>query len=148
MSARHRKGPAEVQAAFDELFDGISDAERLEHEGRMIGFAFLSEVEHELDKRGMSRKDLAGAMGVSGSFLTQLFTGDKPLSDKHKAMFQRALGIRFVVSAQQEAAYTEEPNFDFPKVHRTAVLRVLRNVKPDYGMGQTDRAAYNENIAA
>ena len=37
MSARHRKSPAEVQAAFDELFDGISDAERLEHEGRMIG---------------------------------------------------------------------------------------------------------------
>lgn len=70
----------------------------------MIGFAFLSEVQHELDRRAMSRKDLAKAMGVSGSFLTQLFTGDKPLSDKHKAMFQRALGIRFSIKATRVSA--------------------------------------------
>jgi ribosome-binding protein aMBF1 (putative translation factor) len=148
MSARHRKSPAEVQAAFDALFDSFSDAERLEQEGRMIGFAFLSEVEHELDRRGKSRKDLAKAMGVSGSFLTQLFTGDKPLSDKHKAMFQRALGIRFVVSAQQEAAYAEEPSFQFPGVDRTAVLRIVRDFEPDYGSGHAGRPDYNENVAA
>ncbi|MBK7946488.1 MAG: hypothetical protein IPJ85_14825 [Flavobacteriales bacterium] len=55
----------------------------------MIGFAFLSEVEQAMDARLMTRKDLAEEMGISGSFLTQLFTGEKPLSDKHKAMFQR-----------------------------------------------------------
>jgi ribosome-binding protein aMBF1 (putative translation factor) len=148
MSARNRTRPAEVQAAFDALFDNFSDAERLEQEGRMIGFAFLSEVEHELDRRAMSRKDLAKAMGVSGSFLTQLFTGDKPLSDKHKAMFQRALGIRFVIHAQENASYGEEPEFHFPEVERTSILRIVRDFKPDYAADRSGRADYNENAAA
>lgn len=148
MSANHKKSPAEVQGAFDELFNNFSDEELLEQEGRMIGFAFLSEVEHVLDARSMSRKELAKAMGLSGSFLTQLFTGDKPLSDKHKAMFQRALGIRFSVSAQEDAAYKVEPEFTFPEVKSNAPWAVIRNFRPDYNARSTRRPDYNENQAA
>lgn len=148
MSADRKKNPAEIQAAFDDLFNSFSDEERLEQEGRMIGFAFLSEVEQAMDARLMTRKDLAKEMGISGSFLTQLFTGEKPLSDKHKAMFQRALGIRFVIHAQEEAAYQEEPEFRFPETDRNTLLRIVRDFKPDYEGGQTGRPNYNENIAA
>lgn len=148
MSADRRKAPAEIQSAFDELFNGLSPEEQLEHEGRMIGFAFLSEVEHAMDARRMTRKELARTMGISGSFLTQLFTGEKPLSDKHKAMFQRALGIRFTIHAQEDAAYGEEPEFKFPQIDRMAILRVVRDFEPDYAVGQAGRTDYNENIAA
>jgi ribosome-binding protein aMBF1 (putative translation factor) len=148
MRTDSKKSPAEIQAAFDDLFNSFSDEERLEQEGRMIGYSFLSEVERELEFRPMSRKDLAKAMGISGSFLTQLFAGDKPLSDKHKAMFQRALGIRFVIHAQEDAAYSEEPEFRFPETDRNTLLRIVRDFKPDYEGGQTGRPNYNENIAA
>lgn len=148
MSADSKKDPAEIQAAFDDLFKSFSDQELLEQEGRMIGFAFLSEVEQAMDARLMNRKDLAKAMGISGSFLTQLFTGDKPLSDKHKAMFQRALGIRFVIHAQENASYGEEPDFSFPEVDRTSILRIVRDFEPDYADDRSGKADYNENVAA
>jgi ribosome-binding protein aMBF1 (putative translation factor) len=148
MSADRKRSPAEIQAAFDDLFNSFSDKERLEQEGRMIGFAFLSEVEHAMDARPMTRKDLAKEMGISGSFLTQLFTGEKPLSDKHKAMFQRALGIRFVIHAQENASYGDEPVFHFQEVDRAAILRIVRDFKPDYAGDRSGRADYNENVAA
>lgn len=148
MRQDREKGAAEIKAAFDALFDDFTDEEKLEQEGRLIGFRFLSEVEHVLDERNMTRKELAEAMGISPSFLTQLFTGAKPLSDKHKALFQRVLGIRFLITAEVEATYKQEPEFTFPAWIKPMVLRIVRDFEPDYNVSPTKTVEYNENVAA
>lgn len=148
MKKGRKLDPAAIHEAFDALFDDFTDEERLEQEGRMIGFAFLSEVERVLEDRGMKRKDFAKAIGVSGSFITQLFTGEKPLSDKHKAMFQRALGIRFTITAATEADYASEPIFDFPDRRAKGILRIVRDFTPNYGKALAGQPENNENLAA
>jgi len=51
--------------------------EKLEFEGQMLAFAFLSEIEREMEAKGMKRKDLANAVGKSPGYITQLFRGNK-----------------------------------------------------------------------
>lgn len=148
MTADRKRNPADIQAAFDDLFDSFTDEEQLEQEGRLIGFTFLSEVERVMDERGMNRKDLAEKMNTSASFITQLFTGDKPLSDKHKAMLQRALGIRFTIKAMDEAAYQQEPEFIFPEVKDKDGWWTFHKFTPDYDVRTKERPDYYENAAA
>lgn len=148
MKSARRNKPQEIQAAFDDLFNSFTEKDLLEHEGRMIGFAFLSEVERVLAERAMTKKNLAKLMKTTPSFITQLFTGDKPLSDKHKAKLQRALGIRFVIAAKDEAAYRNEPEFTFPEVDHTPILRIVKDFEPDYAHNGLKGPDYNEDIAA
>lgn len=51
--------------------------EKVEFEGQMLAFAFLSEIEREMEAKGMNRKDLAKAVGKSPGYITQLFRGNK-----------------------------------------------------------------------
>jgi transcriptional regulator with XRE-family HTH domain len=110
------KDPKAIKAAFGELLNSFSDEELLEMEALAIGQSYLSEAQRIMDDRPMLRKDLAERMGVSASFLTQLFRGDRPLSDKHKALLQRALGIRFEVKAVDMAGRTATGEFEYPEV--------------------------------
>lgn len=90
------KTPKEIKEAFDEIFS-FTDEEMLEIEGKMIEFEFISEVYNELDRQDMDKEALADKMGISPDELTMIFTGEKPLTHKHRAMIQRVLGVRFRV---------------------------------------------------
>ena len=88
-----------MKAAFTEALNDFSEEEVLELEALAIGHAYLSEAQRIMDERGMLRKDLAEAMNVSASFLTQLFRGDRPVSDYHKAQLARVFSIQWKLNA-------------------------------------------------
>lgn len=128
-----KNSPKDVQRAFDELLGGFSEEERLEQQTRLIGHAFLSEVERVMNEQGMTRKGLAEHMAVSPAFVSQLFSGDAPLSDRHKALMQRALDIVFEVRARELYAVPEEqPEFHYPEVKSATDHWVLYIKRPDY----------------
>jgi ribosome-binding protein aMBF1 (putative translation factor) len=89
-----KKGSAK---GFQELFEFKSQEEKRAHDGRMLMFRFLSEVEREMEAQGVTRKELAQAIGTSPSYITQLFRGDKMLNFPTIAKIQEALGIEFQV---------------------------------------------------
>lgn len=96
---RTRTSPAEIQAEWTAFFDSFSDEEKVKRDGLILGQGFLTHVYDIMEARGMSRKELAAQMHTSASFLTQLFRGDRPLSDRNKALMARILGIKWEIRA-------------------------------------------------
>lgn len=116
MSPKNLKDPKAVKAAFARVLNDFTGEELLEMEALAIGHAYLSEAQRIMDERDMLRKDLAEKMKVSASFLTQLFRGDRPVSDYHKAQLQRVLGVRFEVQALDTEGRIASGEFNYPEV--------------------------------
>ena len=105
-----------IQNQFAELFSHRSENEKLEHNTQMIMFRFLSEIERMADERGFkSRKELADAVGVTPSYLTQLFRGGKKLNLETVAKFQEALNIVFDIKAKESV-------YELPSITEEQIL--------------------------
>lgn len=74
---------------------------RLEFEKEVLHFAFIHHIKEHM--KGMRNYQIAKKLGVSSSFVSQLFSGDKILSIELIVKFQRALGIKFEVHLYQQA---------------------------------------------
>lgn len=86
---------------FDSFFE-LSEQDDTRQEARMIMYRFLSEIESIMpEKKGIKTK-LAEATGLSKSFITQLFNGDKFVNMLTLAKFQKALKIKFHIKAYSE----------------------------------------------
>lgn len=88
---------------WKELFDSLSEEDKLHNEALILSARFLEIVQDALDEQGLSRKDLAERMGVSPSYLTQLFRGNRLLNMKAVVQMETALGMKFHVSQKLEA---------------------------------------------
>jgi len=91
---------------WKELFDSLSEEDKLHNEALILSARFLEIVQDALDEQGLSRKDLAERMGVSPSYLTQLFRGNRLLNMKAAVQMETALELKFHVSRKMEAAET------------------------------------------
>jgi antitoxin component HigA of HigAB toxin-antitoxin module len=87
----------DVEQSFKDLFRFECLEDEMEHEAYMISFRFLSELEIELDKKGMNRTDFAREMRTSKSYITQLFRGHKLLNLAFIAKAQKVLGKKFSI---------------------------------------------------
>ena len=100
----------EMAPGFESLFN-VSSEEEDRREARMIMYRFLSEMERAYgQKRGLKTK-LAGSVGRSKSFITQLFNGDKLASLAMLARFQKALGIKFKITAYPENEFEKHSGY-------------------------------------
>jgi transcriptional regulator with XRE-family HTH domain len=68
---------------------------------------FLDEANRLLKEKGLSRNDLADALGVTKSFISQLFSGDKKLNlemiAKLQAFFKTPVSLTFRSSRKSKA---------------------------------------------
>ena len=89
------KSKKAMQKAFQPLLEPASREEKLELETLMLSTKFLSEIERVCQNNNILKKDLAGMIGTSPSFITQLFRGNKIVNLETLAKIQLALGISF-----------------------------------------------------
>lgn len=75
-----------------------SEEKKIKQDADILMANFLSEIERVMSVTGDKKKDLAAKIKTSGSYLTQVFRGDKPLNFLTIAKMQKALDIRFRVS--------------------------------------------------
>lgn len=75
--------------------------DRLEVEKNILAARFLSEIQLLLDKEKLNRKDFAKRMGVSQSFISQLFTAEKTVSIDFLAKAQEELHFTFSIQAHK-----------------------------------------------
>lgn len=61
---------------------------------------FLNEVYKQMLSKRISKSKLAALVGVSPSYLSQVFQGKKPLTFTTLIKFQRALNIEFEIKAK------------------------------------------------
>jgi ribosome-binding protein aMBF1 (putative translation factor) len=64
-------------------------------------FKFLSLIEQEMDKSGMSKKELAELLNTSPSYVTQLFRGQKTINLLTLAKFQHIFGMEFRIVSKK-----------------------------------------------
>lgn len=85
-----------IKEQFDCIFKNKTTKEELKLDSYLLMASFLSEIELVLESRGITKSSLAIQIGTSGSYLTQVFNGDKPLNFATLAKIQKALDILFV----------------------------------------------------
>jgi transcriptional regulator with XRE-family HTH domain len=132
-----------VSEEFSDLYTFRNEEEEIEHEAYMLMFRFLS----ELEKLGsgdhpMRKNELAKKIGVSPSFITQLYNGSKLINLNTLAKIERAFNITFEIKASQdELLYTtgDIPYESFPSgQYETEGFWVWHNLnKPDYNKIQS-----------
>lgn len=114
MSTKNLNSTEEIRKEFQKLFEK-SPEEQVEHRAQMLSYIFLSEAQKALDRNGWTRKQLAKEIGISASYLTQLFRGDRLLNFKTVAKVEAALEIRFevnVVKQVEETIYTTKKDLE------------------------------------
>lgn len=120
----------EIKNAFDQLFNQLSEQDKLENEADLLMFRFLSIIETKCEALGWNRKQLAEKIGTSASYITQLFRGDKLVNMITLAKFQKALGLEFEIA--EKKSY-EESVKDYSPVSDGKGLWVYHSFgTPDY----------------
>ncbi|MGV8134075.1 MAG: helix-turn-helix domain-containing protein [Mangrovibacterium sp.] len=90
-----------IQEAFDQLSDQLSGQDKLDNDAKLIMFRFLSIIEEKCEALGLNRKQLAEKVGISPSYITQLYRGDKLVNMLTLAKFCKALGLEFEISEKK-----------------------------------------------
>ncbi len=91
-----------VSKGYESLFSFRDEKDELDYEAHMLTLRFLSEVA-KMNSEGkiLKNKDLASKLGVSPSYITQLFNGDKLLNFTMLAKIQKAFNITFEIKARK-----------------------------------------------
>lgn len=127
-----------VSEEFSDLYTFRNEEEEIEHEAYMLMFRFLS----ELEKLGsgdhpMRKNELAKKIGVSPSFITQLYNGSKLINLSTLAKIEKAFNISFEISVcHDESLYSsgDIPFESFPsEQYEPEGFWIWHNLKPDYG---------------
>jgi ribosome-binding protein aMBF1 (putative translation factor) len=100
----------ELQNKFKSLKDKKSEDDLIKEDEFVLMANYLSEIEKFQRDKGLNRKDLAHKIKKSASYLTQVFRGDKPLNFNTLAHIQKALGIRFKVTAFPKSEFPKNSN--------------------------------------
>jgi transcriptional regulator with XRE-family HTH domain len=97
-----------VSEEFADIFSFRNEEEELEHEAYMIMFRFLSELEKlSSGDRPLRKNELAKKLGVSPSYITQLYNGSKLINLNTLAKIETAFDITFKIKASQnESLYS------------------------------------------
>lgn len=99
-----------IKEQFKSLFNKKTKEEELRLESYLLMASFLSEIELILEKRRLTKANLAIQIGISPSYLTQVFKGDKPLNFVTLAKIQKALDIQFVTRVYSKGGNSVEKN--------------------------------------
>lgn len=98
MSAKKRKITVDnFQEHVHELVGFKSKEEKENFEAVTLQLDFLNVIKEELDNRGITYTDLAKAVNVSKSYISQVFYANKPLSMKLFAKILRHLEMNVEV---------------------------------------------------
>ncbi|HPY13296.1 MAG TPA: helix-turn-helix transcriptional regulator [bacterium] len=103
MSSSNRK-KLKIEEALNFALTPVDDNEKIEFDAMKIQMKFLFKIQDIMDKRGMSRKDLAQKMETSKAFVTQLFGSDKFLNMKTIAKLQNIFNIRIEINPVEKNA--------------------------------------------
>lgn len=99
----------DTRTFFGELFETRSKEEILLSKAMMIHYKVMQLVEKAMDKKGWNKKILSEKLGVSQSYLTQLFLGNKIVNVQMLANLQDTLDIKFII----ETEYKDETYYSW-----------------------------------
>jgi transcriptional regulator with XRE-family HTH domain len=108
------KDKYKISSEFEDIFSFNSEEEELEHDAQMLTFKFLEELEKcQAGDSKLKKKDLAKALEISPSFISQLYSGEKLMSFNLLAKIQKAFDISFEIKAKRNSIdYSADTQID------------------------------------
>lgn len=88
----------DIQSILNELSTPLSESDHFEVEKSLLSARFISEIQKHLDEMTYKKRDLARLLGVSPSYITQVFRGEKAVNMDFLTKVQIKLGLNFYVS--------------------------------------------------
>lgn len=99
-----------VSAEYVPVFTFRSEKEELEHEAKMIMFRIFGVVENfNLSGKPLRKNELAAMLGVSPSYITQLYNGTKLMNFTMLAKLQEVFNITFDIIARSNEPFSAAP---------------------------------------
>jgi AraC-like DNA-binding protein len=121
-----------ISKEFEDLFSFKDEKDELDYEAHMIMFRFLSELEEFHDSaKNLKKNELAAKLGVSPSYITQLFNGDKLLNFIMLAKIQKAFNITFEIKAYKNDSLGKGDSrkiISLPSIDVNPLLRRKRQI--------------------
>ena len=119
-------------------FFNITDkADKISLEAEVLAMTFLGEVDEEMERKNINKKQLAGLINTSSSYITQLFTGNRRPNFEILAKMADALDMEFVVTTKSKYdAILNNPKvikqYVFVELPRENERVVYKDVPNDY----------------
>ena len=105
------KNTQKIDQAFDDFFDNFEND--FENDAKVIASGILNEIKEITDKRELNRKDIAGLLGTSASFLTQLYRGNKLLNLVTLAKLKKKLDLNIEINITENQYNHLSDTFDY-----------------------------------
>jgi transcriptional regulator with XRE-family HTH domain len=104
------KNNKDIKDSFTGLLTPGSDKENIELEASLLMAQFLSGFEAAMDKKKLKKKDMAGMIGTSPSYITQIFRRTKTINLVTIAKIMIALDLQCHVklSGKKEGQKSKE----------------------------------------
>lgn len=119
-----------ISKRMENVLSFKNDKEKFKFEESMLNSDVMHLIRHLMDtypERKMANKDLAKKLGVSTSYVSQLFSGDKKFNRKLLINFQRIFDVRFQFTTKDGVGLPDEQ-------------RVVLNIK--YNCNATNESQY------
>jgi len=109
---------------LNSFLSSTSNEEEVELKTQLLAFSFLSEIEKLYTENNIKRNELAKAIGVSPSHLTQLFRGHRIPNLKILTKMIMYFGREYKIATEDKNALTKTNQEEEPKVqYEPAKLR-------------------------
>ena len=119
---------SDIEALFQGLNNKTED-QLIRDESYVLQANYLSEIERLYRDGGLNRKELAHKIDLSPSYLSQVFSGDKPLNFLTLAKIKRALNLRFEIKAsfasEKKSIYGNE-NYTVKRMNSPHKLHLIK----------------------
>jgi len=96
------KNKSKIQDAFSDLLKHDSKEQELEFKTHSLVLKFMSEIDEEMERQGIKKKDLAAKTGTSASYITQVFSAARLPNHAFIIRMADALGIDFEVTTKKK----------------------------------------------
>lgn len=96
----------ELESILQSALEFGSDVEKLKFETEMLHLDTMKVIEVLMKQKRMNKKELAHKLGVSQSFITQLFTAEKLINYKILAKLQRIFETKFSLDTTSWQSYS------------------------------------------
>jgi len=145
---------------LNKLAAPLSEHDSFDIEKKLLSARFISEIQKHLDETSIKKKDLARILGVSPSYITQVFRGEKSVNMDFLTKVQIELGLKFYISTTDVnqfenliEANTEEILIEFEKalkqikIHDETGFWIYKTIDPNPDYSHVDNEIAKSLVA-
>ena len=114
-----------IEKKFKTLLKIKNDNEKIQLKAEMLHLDIMNEISQLMEKKSISKTQLADKLNVSKSYITQLFTGDKLINLKLLSQIQVIFDVSFTI--QPKDNFKKYGSFDSKKI-----VKLFRKPKMEF----------------